>query len=129
MNFLNKIDDKYRTVRETFGIQHENTEFSCFIPVETVGYESSCGFYVKKQEKAKLLLVKGKQRVYISDLQILHTILGMKKDDIDWFLQRFIALYMGKTCQIQFRLDGELFDGCGIENYPSKKELHFFQIV
>lgn len=126
MSFLNKIDDIYRTARETFSIQQENTEFSCFIPIESVGYESSCEFVIKKQEKAKLLLVEGKQRVHISDLQVLHTILGMAQDDIEWFLQRFIELYLGKACQIQFRLAGELFDGTGIEYYPSKKELHLF---
>jgi hypothetical protein len=126
MNFLEKIDEIHRAERESFSIPENNTTYSSFIPVERVGFKSLCRFMIKKQEKAKLLLVDGKQRVYISDLNIIETILGMEKYDIKWFMQGFIALYMERSCKIQFEIDGEVFSGCGIENYPNKKELHLF---
>lgn len=126
MSFLNKIDDIYRTTREAFDIQEENTLFSCFIPVEPLDCETTSQFVIKKQEKAKLLLVSGKQRVYISDLQIINTILDMDHDDIEWFLHQFVALYTGVMCAVRFAINGEAFNGCGIEHYPRKKQVILF---
>jgi len=126
MSFLNKIDEIYRTTRESFDIQKENTLFSCFIPVEPLDCGTTSQFMIKKQEKAKLLLISGKQRVYISDLQIINTILDMDKDDIEWFLKQFVALYRGIECEVRFAINGETFDGCGIEHYPGKKQVILF---
>ncbi|MGI6176246.1 MAG: hypothetical protein ACOYJC_08885 [Christensenellales bacterium] len=126
MYFLNKIDTIYKDSREKFNIPENNKIFSCFIPIEPVGCETSCAFMVKKQEKSKLMLIEGGQRVHISDLQILNTILDMDKNDIEWFLQQFILLYKGKTRQMKFKIDGDLFSGFGIGSYPTKKILHLF---
>lgn len=126
MTFLNRIDDIYRISRESFDIQKENTAFSCFIPVEPLDYETTSQFVIKKQEKAKLLLISGKQRVYISDLQIINTILDMGDDDIEWFLKQFVALYAGVMRAVRFAINGETFDGYGMERYPGKKQIILF---
>ena len=124
MTFLNAIDNIYDRCRENLGIPQENLEFSCYIPIEVVGYEPLCRFVIqKKDKKAKLLLLEGKQRVYISDLHILNTILDMENDDVEWFLQEFVKLYKGQEYQIKFKFDEQIFDGYGIDPYPHTKEL------
>lgn len=126
MNFLEKIDIIYEEERNKYNISKENTVFSSFIPIEPIGYNTTCGFIIKKQDKSKLLLRDGKQFTFFSDLQVMNTICNMGKEDVEWFLQRFIKLYIGQSSQVQFRLNGEVFNGCGIEKYPEKKELETF---
>ena len=123
MNFLEKIDIIYEEERNKYNISKENTVFSSFIPIEPIGYNTTCGFIIKKQDKSKLLLRDGKQFTFFSDLQVMNTICNMGKEDVEWFLQRFIKLYIGQSSQVQFRLNGEVFNGCGIEKYPENEEI------
>ena len=84
-------------------------------------------FIIRKQEKSKLLIVSGKQRVHLSDYQILSTILQLDKSLIDWFIQAFIDLYNNKSKTFKFKVDGEEFKGVGIDYYYSvPKEILLF---
>lgn len=126
MNFLEEIDRIYNKERKDNDIPQNNKNFSCFIPIEEVNYNSSCKFLIKRQEKAKLLFIVGKQRVYLSDIQIIKTILGMEKYDINWFLYQFVLLYNGDYNEIQFIISGKKYEGFGLTNYIGKKELVLF---
>jgi hypothetical protein len=126
MNFLEEIDNIYKKEREINDIPQSNGDFSCFIPIEAIDYKTSCEFLIKKQEKAKLLFLVGKQRVYLSDLQIIRTILRMGKEDINWFLQQFISLYKGNYSKIQFKILEKTYEGFGIINYSEEKGLLLF---
>lgn len=122
MNFLNKIDLLYNDVRIKYDVPDENTSFGCFIPVIAKDFSPSCEFIIKKQEKSKLLICVGKQRIYLSDQSIIKTILEMNNNDIDWFLKQFVLLYRGVSADVRFEIDSMEFKGYGIEYYyPSKK--------
>ena len=126
MNFLEDIDEIYKQICTKNGIDGKDSKFSCFIPIEMEDYKSECGFQIKKQEKAKLLLLVGGQRIYISDIQVINTILAMDKEDIDWFLQQFIHLYKGQTSDIMFKINEKSYHFQGIQQYPSKKNIYLF---
>jgi len=126
MNLLECIDAINNEVRLENKIPQENTRFSCFIPIEVVNHRSSCNFLIKKQEKAKLLFIVGRQRIHLSDLQIIDTILSMDTDIINWFIKNFVSLYCNDLYKVQFKIDGNIYDGCGIRRFPKKKDLLLF---
>jgi len=126
MRFLEVLDEIYENAKEKYKIKEDNRSFSYFIPVKPVGYKPSCQFIIKKRAKSQLLFVIGAQRVHLSDFQIIETIIGMPKEDIEWFLERFIQLYKGESNKVQFKIEDKLFDGHGIEEFPQKKCLNLF---
>lgn len=125
-NFLEKIDDVYNVAREAFAVPAENKTFSCFIPVVPIDCRTTKKFVIKKQEKAKLLLIEGKQRVYISDLQVINTILSTDISTVRWFIQQFVALYRGNMHPVLFEIDGNNFEGSGMVCYDGTKEINLF---
>lgn len=126
MNFLKKIDYLYDNEKKKYNISDNDKSFSLFIPLEHITYRTTCSFVIKKQQKAKLLLVEGQQRVYLSDLQIINTILSMPKNDVKWFLKQLALLYSGTEEKIKFKIDEDLFEGIGISKYPYNKKLLLF---
>lgn len=125
MEFLQAIDAIYSERRQEYNVPDDNKDFSCHIPVEVRKGTYSFLFEVRKREKAKLFLLLGKQKVYLSDIQIINIILAMGKDDIDWFLSQFILLYLEKGAPFQIALDGKLYDCKGIELYPGDKSFYW----
>ncbi|MDO5558498.1 MAG: hypothetical protein Q4F95_02755 [Oscillospiraceae bacterium] len=83
MFFLSKIDEIYETEKKQYEIEN-NYDFCSYIPIKPININTSIDFLIKKQEKAKLLLVCGKQRVYVSDLQVIDTVINMDINDIRW---------------------------------------------
>lgn len=126
MMFLQKIDELHQDSRRKYTIPLENKNFSSFIPISLVCGDISYRYLIKKAEKAKLLITCGKQRIYLSDIQIINTILTMPNDDIIWFLKQFVMFYKGNSEKITIRIDGEEYIGCGISLYMADKDLHLF---
>jgi len=126
MSFLNKIDTMHTDCQSEYCSEELSKSFSTYISVEPVGISLTKQFMIQKQEKTKLLLVSEKQRVYLSDYQILSTILHMDKDLIDWFIRSFIELYKGNYKNFKFKVADEEFNGIGIGYYPSPKEILLF---
>ena len=126
MSFLKRIDKLHKENRSVYGIEMSNNDFSSFINVEPVDISLTQKFIIRKQEKAKLLLVSGKQRVYLSDNDIISTILNMEKNCIDWFLNSFIKLYNDEFEVFNFKLEDRLYKGIGISYYQSQREISLF---
>jgi len=126
MNLLECIDAISDKTHLEYNIPQNNKKFTSFIPIEAVNHTSSCNFLIKKQDKAKLLFIVGRQRIYLSDLQIINTILSMDNDTISWFIKNFASLYDNNLYKVQFKIDGDIYDGCGIERFPKKKNLLLF---
>lgn len=126
MSFLKRIDKLHKENRSVYGIEMSNNDFSSFINVEPVDISLTQKFIIRKQEKAKLLLVSGKQRVYLSDNDIISTILDMEKNCIDWFLNSFIKLYNDEFEVFNFKLEDKLYKGIGISYYQSQREISLF---
>lgn len=126
MSFLKRIDKLHKENRSVYGIEPSNNDFSSFINVEPVDISLTQKFIIRKQEKAKLLLVSGKQRVYLSDNDIISTILDMEKNCIDWFLNSFIKLYNDEFEVFNFKLEDKLYKGIGISYYQSQREISLF---
>lgn len=126
MSFLKRIDKLHKENRSVYGIEMSNNDFSSFINVEPVDISLTQKFIIRKQEKAKLLLVSGKQRVYLSDNDIISTILDMEKNCIDCFLNSFIKLYNDEFEVFNFKLEDKLYKGIGISYYQSQREISLF---
>ena len=76
MRFLEKIDLIHESNRKNLNIPKENREFTSHIPITISVGEVSYGFEIRKKEKSKLLLSSGKQRIYLSDFDIINIILN-----------------------------------------------------
>ena len=124
MPFLKRIDDEYAANRCHFSIPGSNREFSCDIPLRITDGTVSYDYLIRKSEKSKALLLSGKQKVYLSDLQIIKTIVAMDEEETDWFIRRFVELYNCKGKPIYLELCGETYEYTGIAPYPEKKELY-----
>lgn len=126
MSFLTRIDELHFEQRKKYNIDKFNNDFSSFLCVEPIDITFNTKFVIKKQEKAKLLLLSGNQRVYLSDDQIISTILNMEKQYIDWFLDSFIKLYMNQYTKFKFKIKNETFEGIGLCYYPNKYDILLF---
>ncbi|MDR3599517.1 MAG: hypothetical protein P4L49_03395 [Desulfosporosinus sp.] len=127
MMFLEYIDELYRKECKEFGIPLKpKVPFKCFIPVEPQNWEAVSNFLILKQEKSKLFILDGKQRAYLSDIQIVDTILSMDKEDQRWFLAQFVKIYKGEFVPFSFKIQSETFEGKGMCRYPQKKSLIIF---
>ncbi|MDY3596894.1 hypothetical protein [Anaerotignum sp.] len=124
MFFLNKIDDIYKKSCELYGIK--NDLFSCFIPIIPLNCKTTCDFLIKKQEKAKIMLLSGTQRVYISDLQIINTILEFDAKIREWFITQLVILYTKPKYNVQFMIENEKYEGSGIDCYPEEMPFNLF---
>lgn len=127
MMFLEYIDNLYREECKRFEIPLKpKVPFKCFVPVEPQNWEVGSSFLILKQEKSKLFILDGKQRVYLSDIQIVDTILSMDKEDQGWFLTQFVKIYKGEFVPFFFKIQSEPFKGKGMCRYPQKKSLKLF---
>lgn len=126
MSFLTKIDEMHAANLKKYAIETTNSDFNSYFNIEPIGISLSKSFILKKQVKAKLLLISGKQRVYLSDFRIISTILSVDKKYTDWFLNEFIKLYNNEYKNFAFKLENEKFDGVGIDYYPESYEITLF---
>lgn len=123
MPFLQKIDELFGESRLQYSISSTIDDFHTYIPIDICNDTHRFQFLIRKGKKAKLLILSGTQRVYLTDYQIIRTILSMERKEVEWFLAQFVSLYVGKGNQIRFVLGGSEFTYVGIPSYPEKKEV------
>lgn len=123
MPFLTKIDELHKKTRQQLSVPASNKKFRTYIPIEISDGKYRFSYMIHKEEKSKILAVSGLQRVYLSDYHVLSTILSMDTTDIEWFLEQFISLYIGKGSSISLFLAGDEFSYTGIPAYPEPREL------
>ena len=126
MWFLSHIDSIYQEEREKYAIPSNNFTFRTYIPIEFTASNGSVSFLIQKAVLSKLLIVDGAQRVYLSDNDIMNTILKMENSDIEWFLNQFIKLYNAPSSQFEFLIKDKKYFYPGIENYPSTASINLF---
>lgn len=140
MNFLEKIDEihnhnvneintRSKNKKENVVINEvKRKKFISYITIKPNNTKVKCEFLIQKQEKSKLLLVNREQRVYISDLGIIRTIVDMEENLYKWFLNKFINLYNDNDDieKMDFHINNESFEGYGIEYYPQEYEINLF---
>ena len=106
MNFLEHIDNTYNEVRDKLNIDVSNKEFSCFISIEPLDYSTKNKFLIKKQKHSKLFIIKGNQRVYLSDIDI-----------------QFCNLYVTDNNSCSFKIAEKNFSNSGIEYFSAEKDI------
>lgn len=126
MYFLTHIDSIYQQDRTKYNIPKSNRTFRSYIPIVFSSQTGTVSFLIQKATLSKLLIIDGTQRVYLSDNDIIHTILGMDDTDIRWFLDQFVELYQEKGSSFEFTIEGKNYSYRGIENYPSAKNISLF---
>lgn len=123
MNFLEYIDIIYSTELKNLNINLESEEYSSFIPIKPLAYSTNNVFLIRKQMRSKLLIVVGKQRVYLSDLYIIKTILNLDAKEITWFFKQLCGLYINDNNAHSFKINEKKFKGSGIEYFSDDKEI------
>lgn len=124
MSFLDKLDQVYRESRAACAIPESQTDYNCFIPVEITDGTNAEEFVIWKGAKSRLMMPCGKQRVYLTDEQIVEIICAMNAEDIQWYLSQFVRFYKGDGQQIHLKIGTEEFEMKGIGPYPEEKELY-----
>ena len=102
--FLDAIDQYHQQSRYDNEIPETNIVFQSEIPVILSAKHKSFNFIIRKRDKSKMYIVSDKQRVFLTDKDIIDTICKMKKDYIIWFLRHFIRVYNGETDSIIMNL-------------------------
>lgn len=123
MDFLDYLDTEYNRIKSGYNANEVADSFSVYFPVSVNGLDTSSGFLIKKQDKAKLLIVSGKQRVYLSDADIIRSVIGLSVTEANWFLEEFIKAYRGIYNEFDFMIDDKSFSGKGIAQYPERRSL------
>ena len=123
MNFLEYIDSIYSGELKKFDIDLEREEFNSFIQIEPLNYSTKNMFLIRKQIHSKLFIVVGKQRIYLSDLHIIKTILSLDVKDITWFFNQLCNLYINDNNVHSFKINEKEFAGSGIEYFSDDKEI------
>ena len=126
MNFLEYIDSIYSEELKKFDIDLEREEFNSFIPIEPLNYSTKNMFLIRKQIHSKLYIVVGKQRIYLSDLHIIKTILNLDTKDITWFFKQLCNLYINDNSTHSFKINENEFSGSGIEYFSYDKEITLY---
>ena len=126
MNFLEYIDSLYSEELKKFDVDLGREEFNSFIPIEPLNYSTKNMFMIRKQIHSKLFIVVGKQRIYLSDLHIVKTILSLDTKDITWVFKQLCNLYINDNNAHSFRINGNEFYGSGIEYFSDDKEITLY---
>lgn len=123
MLLLQKIDALFEQSRLQYSVLPKKDSFHTYIPIEILDSTNKFQFLLRKGSKAKILLLSGKQTVYLTDYQIIKTILSMEKKEIEWFLRQFISLYTDNGSQVKFILDEAVYTYLGIPSYPEERSI------
>ena len=105
MPFLQKIDELFEASCLQFSVPLKSDNFHTYIPIEIYNDTHRFQFLIRKGKKSKILILAGQQRVYLTDDQIIRTILSMEDNETEWFLAQFISLYVGNGVQTTLELD------------------------
>lgn len=123
---MQKIDELFKSACLQYDVPSKSDDFHIYIPIEISDDSHSVRFVIRKGKKSKILILSGKQTVYLTDHQIICTILAMDDEVIAWFLKRFVSLYAGSGAEIKFALEGSEFLYTGIPPYPEEKRITLF---
>ena len=95
-------------------------------PLKSMISEGFFLFLIRKGKKSKILILAGQQRVYLTDDQIIRTILSMEDNETEWFLAQFISLYVGNGVQTTLELDKTKFTYTGLPSFPEERDILLF---
>lgn len=126
MSFLQKIDELFEASCLQFSVPLKSDNFHTYIPIEIYNDTHRFQFLIRKGKKSKILILAGQQRVYLTDDQIIRTILSMEDNETEWFLAQFISLYVGNGVQTTLELDKTKFTYTGLPSFPEERDILLF---
>lgn len=126
MSFLQKIDELFEASCLQFSVPLKSDNFHTYIPIEIYNDTYRFQFLIRKGKKSKILILAGQQRVYLTDDQIIRTILSMEDNETEWFLAQFISLYVGNGVQTTLELDKTKFTYTGLPSFPEERDILLF---
>lgn len=126
MLFLEHIDSIHKENIEELAIAKDNSDFKSIIPIQIEYDDRAFDFEIRKSKKSKLFLIDGRQRVYLSDADIIKTILEMTEHDVKWYLTQFIHLYTAQKRTMNIIIDEECYPVQGIPMRREDKVIQLF---
>lgn len=126
MLFLEHLDRIHKKNIKESAVAEDNREFKSIIPVQIEYDDHTFDFEIRKSKKSKLFLIDGRQRVYLSDADIIKTILEMTEHDVKWYLTQFIHLYKAKKRTMNIIIDEKCYPVQGIPMRRKDKAIQLF---
>ncbi len=126
MLFLEHLDRIHRENIKESAIAKDNRDFKSIIPIQIEYDDRTFDFEIRKSKKSMLFLIVDRQRVYLSDADIIKTILEMTEHDAKWYLTQFIHLYTAKKRTINIMIDEECYPVQGIPMRREDKTIQLF---
>ena len=131
MSFLLKLDEYRQTYIDHYvkkdnpytSTNNEKKNSAIYINIDFPHLDTICSFYVLKRARASLIMKVGDQHIYLSDIDIVNTILKMDDADKDWFIKQFVQAYKGKYSKYSFHIDDILYSGIGLPLHFEGKKL------
>lgn len=113
--FLVYLDKLYNKARETNCIQENNLEYRHYEKLIPLDFISENAFLCLKQKKTKILFCQSNVKVYLSDADIINTIVSLDNGTAKFLLNEFIDLYKGQYNKFKFKIKNQIFEGQGIK--------------
>ncbi len=124
MEFLEQVDILHRNYMDANRITSNKRDFRSYHLISFDAESMPNRFLIQKNmTKTKLLLIDGAQRVYLSDSQIIETILSLDLEDIQWFITQLVSLYKGHGSTFWFTIGGKSYVFSGMMPYAGRKEI------
>ena len=132
MSFLERLDKyhqtyitQYASEKNPYAITNEKSLDSTayYVEIKLPQSHDLCSFYIRKGKKASLIMKVGDQHIYLSDIDVVKTILGMEDADKDWFLEQFVKAYKADYTEYCFYIDDIEYSGIGLPLCPNNKIL------
>lgn len=116
MHFLEYLDKQYIDYKKVNGIPEMNKQYRYYQKVipNNIGDDKQEFEMLKIGDKSKILICFKSLRVYLSDLDIINTILKLPEDEIKWFIDGFFNVCNGKYTLFEFEFNKEKFMGKGL---------------
>jgi hypothetical protein len=114
------MDKLYESARTTCNIQVDNEEYRHYEKLIPLDFTTKNEFLCLKVKKTKILFCQSNVKVYLSDADIIRTIVKFDDNTVNFFLEKFSELYNGNGQIFRYRVNSRDFDGRGLEYVKNK---------
>lgn len=116
VTFLEYLDDLYAEVCKINNIQKDNEEFRIYENLIPLDFTTKNAFLCLKAQKTKILFCQSNVKVYLSDNDIISSIVNLDGNTVNFLMNEFVELFKKPKNIFKFQINDQVFYGKGI-NY------------
>jgi hypothetical protein len=125
MHFLEYLDKQYIDYKKVNGIPEMNRQYRYYEEVipQNTDDDNQKFEILKIGDKTKILICFKSLKVYLSDLDIINTILKLPEDEINWFIDEFYYICNKQYTLFEFEISKKKFRGIGLPYKESTNKI------